>query len=86
MLQVFIIFISANVSADNSESEKSKSNYKWFVSIYGGPHTDENLAEIAGLNATYSDDNYVAVGALASISLGQIYRHQLRYRWRTVIF
>ena len=72
VLQVFIILISANVSADTSESEKSKSNYKWFVSIYGGPHTDENLAEIAVLNATYSDDNYVAVGALAR----EIYRYE----------
>lgn len=72
VLQVFIILISANVNADTSESEKSKSNYKWFVSIYGGPHTDENLAEIAVLNATYSDDNYVAVGALAR----EIYRYE----------
>ena len=65
VIQVFLVLISANVSADASDSEKSKSNYKWSMSIYGGPYTDENLAEIAALNANYSDSDYIVVGALA---------------------
>ena len=64
--------MSQNVSAETSEVEKSASNYKWFLSVYGGPHTDENLAQIAVLNANYSDGNYVAVGALAR----EIYRYE----------
>jgi hypothetical protein len=72
VIQIFLFFISQSVSAETSEVEKSESNYKWFLSIYGGPHTDENLAQIAVLNATYSDGNYVAVGALAR----EIYRYE----------
>lgn len=72
MIQVILILILANVSADASDSEKSESNYKWFISIYGGPYTDENLAQIATLNADYSDNNYIVVGALAR----EIYRYR----------
>ena len=72
VIQIFLFFISQNASAETSEVEKSESNYKWFLSVYGGPHTYENLAQIAVLNATYSDGNYVAVAALAR----EIYRYE----------
>lgn len=62
---IFLFLISKNVSADTLNSETSESDYKWFVSVYGGPHTDENLAEIATLNANYSGGDYLVVGALA---------------------
>jgi len=67
-----LVLILASVSAYASDSEKSKSNYKWFVSIYGGPHTDENIAEIATFNADTSNHNYIVVGALAR----EIYRYR----------
>jgi hypothetical protein len=69
---IFLFLISPNVNADSSKSEKSESNYKWFVSIYGGPRADETLLDIATLNATYSGGNYVLVGALAR----EIYRYK----------
>ena len=69
---IFLFLNSPNVGADSSKSEKSESNYKWFVSIYGGPRADETLLDIATLNATYSDGNYVLVGALAR----EIYRYK----------
>ena len=72
VIQIFLFFMSQNISAETSEVEKSESNYKWFLSVYGGPHTDENLAQIAVLNANYSDGNYVAVAALAR----EIYRYE----------
>ena len=65
VIQIFIVLISSNVRADSLDTEKPESDYKWFVSFYGGPRTEENLAEIATLNADYSDGNYVAVCALA---------------------
>ena len=72
VIQIFVVLISSNVIADNSISERSKPDYKWFLSIYGGPRTEENLAEIAILNADYSDGNYVVVGALAR----EVYRYE----------
>jgi len=65
ILLLFQLLISPNVSADGSQSEKYTSNYLWTLSAYVGPHADDTLTDIAWLNATYSDDNYVAVVALA---------------------
>ena len=64
VIQIFLVLISSIVSANSSDTDKIEPDYKWFVSIYGGPRTEENLAEIATLNADKSDRNYVAVGAL----------------------
>ena len=72
VIQIFVVLISSNVIADNSISERSKPDFKWFLSIYGGPRTEENLAQIAILNADYSDGNYVVVGALAR----EVYRYE----------
>lgn len=69
---ISLLLMSQNVSADPSDNEKSRSNHKWFVSIYGGPYTEENLAEIPTLNANYSDDSFILVGALAR----EIYRYE----------
>jgi len=65
MIHVLLVLISANVSAEASDSENSESNYKWFISIYGGPYTDENLAEMVTFNADYSNSKYIFVVALA---------------------
>ena len=62
---IFQLLISPNVSADGSQSEKYTSNYLWTLSAYVGPHAYDTLTDIATLNATYSDGNYVAVVALA---------------------
>ena len=73
VIQLIVLFlISDNVSADDSISEKSKSDYKWFVSIYGGLNVEENLAKIVVPNASISGSNYIVVGALAR----EIYRYK----------
>lgn len=73
VIQLIVLFlISDNVSADDSISEKSKSDYKWFVSIYGGLNVEENLAKIVVPNASISGSNYLVVGALAR----EIYRYK----------
>jgi len=64
--------ISPYVSADGSQSEKNTSNYLWTLSAYVGPHAHDTLTDIATRNATYSDDNYVAVVALAR----EVYRYK----------
>ena len=69
---ICLVLISQSVGADVLKSEKSKSDYKWFVSIYGGPRANQSLIDIVTLDATYSDGNYVAVGALAR----EIYRYE----------
>ena len=69
---IVLFLISNNVSADDSISEKSKSDYKWFVSIYGGLNAEENFAKIVVPNASISDSNYIVVVALAR----EIYRYK----------
>jgi hypothetical protein len=73
VIQLIVLFLISNkVSADDTISEKSKSDYKWFVSIYGGLNMEENLAKIVVPNASISDSNYLVVGALAR----EIYRYK----------
>jgi hypothetical protein len=73
----FFLAILPGARADGSDGEKPESTEKWFVSVYGGTHTDENLAEIAALQATYSKEDYLVVCALAR----EIYKYQ---RWISV--
>ena len=72
VIQLFMILISSNVSADSSETEKTRPDYKWFVSVYWGVHTNEDLHEMAVLEADYSGGNYLSVVALAR----EIYRYK----------
>jgi hypothetical protein len=65
VIQIGVVLISSNASADSSDTEKTGPDYKWFVSIYGGPHTHEDLHEMAVLEADYSGGNYLTVVALA---------------------
>jgi hypothetical protein len=71
VLQLCIVLSSSNVSADSSGTEETGPDYKWFVSIYWGLHTHEDLAKIATFQANY-DDNSLAVLALAR----EIYRYK----------
>jgi hypothetical protein len=65
LLLVILLMITPNVNADSTKNQKSKPNYKWFVSVYGGLFVDETLIDIFSFQAEYSNDNYVIVGALA---------------------
>jgi hypothetical protein len=69
---ILLFFILPDVDAEDSTGEKSESHYKWFVSIYGGTHTDENLAEIPALQASYSKEDMLVVCALSR----EIYRYR----------
>ena len=72
VLLLFLIAISPDASADSAESDQHRTDHKWFLSLYGGPHAHETLHDIFTLDATYSDGNYVAVGALAR----EVYRYK----------
>jgi hypothetical protein len=72
VIQLSIVLISSDVSADFSDTEKTKPDYKWFVSVYWGVHTNEDLHEMAVLEADYSGGNYLSVVALAR----EIYRYK----------
>jgi hypothetical protein len=53
-----VVFISSTINPTFSDTEKAGPDYKWFVSIYGGVHTNEDLHEMALLEADYSGGNY----------------------------
>jgi len=71
VIQLCIVLSSSNVSAGSSDTEETGTDYKWFVSIYWGLHTHEDLAKMATFRADY-DDNSLAVLALAR----EIYRYK----------
>jgi hypothetical protein len=71
VIQLCIVFCSSNVSAGSSDTEETGPDYKWFVSIYGGSHTKNDVDDMVALEADY-DGNYLAVLALAR----EIYRYK----------
>jgi hypothetical protein len=70
-VQLYLVFSATNASADPLDTETTRQDYKWFLSIYSGVHTNEDLHEMAVLEADYSGGNYVTVVALAR----EIYRY-----------
>jgi hypothetical protein len=71
VIQLCIVFCSSNVNAGSSDTEETGPDYKWFLSLYGGQHTKNDLDDMVTLEADYGG-NYLAVLALAR----EIYRYK----------
>jgi hypothetical protein len=61
----FFLCLTPSVLAGSGKQEEVGTNYKWFVTLYGGPHAQDNLGDVLSLQATFPDDTYIAVVALA---------------------
>ena len=64
--------LSPKVLAGSGETEGEPTKPEWFVTLYGGPHAQENLGEVLSFQATFPDDTYIAVVALAR----ELWRYQ----------
>ena len=61
VLMLFWSIFAVDVLADDVAHE----NYKWFLTLYGGPAAQPNLENVAIFNMRFEDDTYIAVAALA---------------------
>lgn len=72
LVLMLVIVFPITGKADSLQNEKDKNDYKWFLSVYGGPRADQTLGDMVTFEAKYSDGNYVMVGALAR----EVYRYE----------
>jgi hypothetical protein len=68
----FLFFYSPCGYAQDTEDSKTKADYPWAVSLYGGVYTDDGLVDVFSLAANWVNDNNVVVAALSR----EIYRYK----------
>jgi hypothetical protein len=51
--------------ADENKSESDNKRLKWFLTIYGGAHAQDDIGDIFTFDAKFEDNDYIAVVALA---------------------
>jgi hypothetical protein len=62
---IFLPLPNASANDDpQNQTEKSKEDYKWFFTLYGGPHAQPDLEHVLLFDMTIEDDTYIGVAAL----------------------
>jgi len=59
------IGIGSNSQADESKNEDDIKRHKWFLTVYGGAHAQDDIGDVFSFNAKFEDNDYLAVAALA---------------------
>ena len=57
-------FGSAALAADDKNEDDIK-RHKWFLTVYGGAHAQDDIGDVFTFNAKFEDNDYIAVVALA---------------------
>jgi hypothetical protein len=59
-------------SADSSENGRTKQDDRWFLTVYGGVSAQRKLGDVPTFTATFPDETYTGVAALAK----ELWRYQ----------
>jgi len=65
VLSLVLLLPLPNASAEDAKTEDTAKQYKWFFTLYGGPHAQPDLEHVALFNMSIEDDTYIVVAALA---------------------
>ena len=65
VLIFFLFFLTTYALADDAANEK----HKWFLTIFAGPSAQPDLENVLLFNMRFEDETYIAVAALAMISV-----------------
>ena len=67
LLFVFALFLcfGSAALADDGKNEDDIKRHKWFLTVYGGAHVQDDIGDIFTFNAKFEDNDYIAVAALA---------------------
>jgi hypothetical protein len=74
-LAALLLMVMCSVSESRGQDidrHEEKLSKKWLLSVYGGPSLQDYTSDIPKFQATFPDDTYVIMGALAR----QIYRYK----------
>ena len=68
----FLLFIFAlllcvgpGALADDGKTEEGLKQHKWFLTVYGGAHAQDDIGDVFSFKAKFEDNDYIAVAALA---------------------
>jgi len=65
VLIVLLLFLLTNAFADDVRNENKAPEYKWFLTIFGGPSAQPDLEHVLSFNMRFEDDTYIAAAALS---------------------
>ena len=67
LLFVFALLLcfGSGARADEDKNEDDKKRHKWFLTVYGGAHAQDDIADVFAFKAKFEDNDYIAVAALA---------------------
>ena len=67
LLFVFSLLLcyGSNAWADDDKNKNDINRHKWFLTIYGGAHAQENIEDVLTFQAEFEDNDYIVVAALA---------------------
>ena len=61
----FLLCLGSPALADEDKVEADIKHPKWFVTVYGGAHAQDDIGDVFTFNAKFEDNDYLAVAALA---------------------
>lgn len=51
--------------ADDEKTGDDANHYKWFLTVYGGAHAQDDIGDVFALKPKFEDNDYIVVAALA---------------------
>jgi hypothetical protein len=60
-----LLCLGSGALADDDKIEADIKRPKWFVTVYGGAHAQDDIGDVFTFNAKFEDNDYIAVLALA---------------------
>ena len=60
-----LLCLGSGARADEDKIEDDKKRHKLFLTVYGGAHAQDDIADVFAFKAKFEDNDYIAVAALA---------------------
>ena len=60
-----LLCLGSGALADDDKIEADIKRPKWFLTVYGGAHAQDDIGDVFTFNAKFEDNDYIAVLALA---------------------
>ncbi len=60
-----LLCFGSGALADDDKNEDEIKRHKWFLTVYGGAHAQDDIADVFTFKAKFEDNDYIAVAALA---------------------
>jgi hypothetical protein len=65
LLWVLIVSIPSNAGALDDQKDKDPDRYKWFLTVYGGAHAQDDINDVVTFQPKFEDNAYIGAVALA---------------------